>query len=42
MIVATNLPKAYAEIVEFLATATLPAALSAFHSPRKQKSISST
>ncbi|MEG4327194.1 hypothetical protein QUB37_26415 [Microcoleus sp. AT3-A2] len=42
MTVATNIPKAYAEIVEFLATATLPAALSTFPSPRKQKTISST
>jgi hypothetical protein len=42
MTVATNIPKAYAEIVEFLARVTLPAALSAFHSPRKQKSISLT
>ncbi|MEG4031276.1 MULTISPECIES: hypothetical protein [unclassified Microcoleus] len=42
MTVATNSPQAYAEIVEFWATATLPAALSTFHSPRKQKSISST
>lgn len=42
MTVAPNIPKAYAEIVELLATATLPAALSTFHSPRKQKSISST
>ena len=42
MTVPTNIPKAYAEIVKFLATATLPAALSTFHSRRKQKSISST
>ncbi|MGB7891256.1 MAG: hypothetical protein WCF82_04945 [Microcoleus sp.] len=42
MTVATNIPKAYAEIVDFLVIATLPTPLSAFHSPRKQKSISST
>ncbi|MEG4422230.1 hypothetical protein QUA70_27140 [Microcoleus sp. LAD1_D5] len=42
MTVATNIPKAYPEIVKFVATATLPTALSAFHSRRKQKSISPT
>ncbi|MEG4218166.1 hypothetical protein QUA27_23225 [Microcoleus sp. Pol14C6] len=42
MTVATNIPKAYAEIVEFLATATLRTSLSTFNSPRKKKSISPT
>ncbi|MEG4202063.1 hypothetical protein [Microcoleus sp. Pol12A5] len=40
MTVATHISKAYAEIVDFLAVATLPTALSTFHSRRKQKSIS--
>ncbi len=42
MTVPTNIPKAYAEIVEFLATATLPTALSTFYSHRKAKIISPT
>ncbi|MEG4004755.1 hypothetical protein QUA41_15245 [Microcoleus sp. Pol11C1] len=42
MTVATNISKAYAEIVEVLAIATLPTALSTFNSRRKQKSISPT